>query len=472
MFAALPVGAVAEIVYTHGQTAPPSTGTWVPSTLVAMSDTGASPQTLVTPAQAPSTQQAVCCSSLSPNSSTALFEGFDYQFSGNAAGGFGDYYEGIYELSGGTATRLSPTSAAAPGQSSYDAPAVLTANGQVIFQHQTTLYAGSPPSADGQNWSMDEGSLGGGAANPWLWVGDNGVNAYPGANPSFPPSTFASDPADPSLVAYSLNGQLYTDDQGNTDAVDVAAQPSAYANGGLAWSPDGTELVDVDNTSASSVGTPGADGYSPGLWIFSASASGAHHLLIASPGAGDLFSSPVFVGQNEIAFTEDNNIWEVSASCNACSFPGSAKQLTTDGASSVQDYDPSWTSRTITAIGGTGGTLRSTLGKPSHSGTTVSIAIKCSSGTGSCDDAVGLATEETLRGSKVVAVAARKTTHKDVVLGSKAVAVAQGSSKTVSVSLNRAGKNLLKKFHRLPVLLIVLEGTTTVGTDKVTLVGP
>jgi hypothetical protein len=83
-----------------------------------------------------------------------------------------------------------------------------------------------------------------------------------------------------------------------------------------------------------------------------------------------------------------------------------------------------------------------------------------------------LATEETLRGSKVVAVAAGKTKHKDVVLGSKAVAVAQGSSKTVSVSLNRAGINLLKKFQHLPVLLFVLEGTTTVGTDKVTLVGP
>jgi hypothetical protein len=341
-------GASAEIIYTHGQTAPPASGTWVQSSLWSMGDSGSTPELLLSPAQAPSSQQAICCASTQPNSSTALFEGFDYQYAGNAAGGYGAYYEGLYVLSGGTATRLSPAPASDPGVSSYDAPAVLTANGQVIFQRQTAEYAaGNPGEQVGATWSMDEASIGGGTSSPWLWVGDNGDNAYPGSNRSFPPATFASDPNDPSLVAYS-GGQLYIDNQSNTDAVGVATQPAAYANGGLAWSPDGTELVDIDNTPAGNVGTPGADGYSPGLWMFSSVANGAHHLVLTSPGAGDLFSSPVFVGQNEIAFVADNNIWEVSASCNACTFPGGAHQLTTDGTGTAPDSDPTWTSDTIT----------------------------------------------------------------------------------------------------------------------------
>jgi len=339
--------ASAEIIYTHGQTAPPASGTWVQSSLWSMGDSGSTPQQLLSPAQASSTQQAICCASSQPNSSTAVFDGFDYQYAGNAAGGYGAYYEGMYALSGGKVTRLSPEPASDPGLSSYDAPAVLTANGQVIFQRQTAEYAaGNPGQQVGATWSMDEAPAGGGTSSPWLWVGDNGDNAYPGSNPSFPPATFASDPADPSLVAYS-GSQLYIDNQANTDAVGVATQPAAYANGGLAWSPDGTELVDVDNTPTGNVGTPGADGYSPGLWMFSASAGGAHHLVLASPGAGDLFSSPVFVGQNEIAFVADNNIWEVAASCNACT-SASAHQLTTDGTSAAPDSDPTWTSDTIT----------------------------------------------------------------------------------------------------------------------------
>jgi hypothetical protein len=263
----------------------------------------------------------------------------------------------------------------------------------------------------------------------------------------------------------------------------------------LAWSPDGSELIDVDDTSAINVGTPGADGYSPGIWEFSATADGAHHLVIASTAASGLFSDPVFVGENEIAFAAEDNICEVPASCDACSFPSGATQLTSDGRISVPDFQPSWTSQTITAIGGgssggggsggggsggggggSGAAASSTLGRLTHSKMTVSITIKCSSGSGSCDDSIGLTTREMLRGSKVVGLAARKpgrkTRHEVTVLGTSAVAVAAGGSRTVSVSLNSVGKRLLKRFHRLPLLLVVHQGTTTVGSDKVTLVAP
>jgi hypothetical protein len=56
-------------------------------------------------------------------------------------------------------------------------------------------------------------------------------------------------------------------------------------------------------------------------------------------------------------------------------------------------------------------------------------------------------------------------------VGARGFSVA-GRSQSVSVSLNGAGKSLLKKFHRLPLLLVVLQGKTTVGSEKVTLVAP
>jgi hypothetical protein len=121
--------------------------------------------------------------------------------------------------------------------------------------------------------------------------------------------------------------------------------------------------------------------------------------------------------------------------------------------------------------GGSGGASSSSLGKLGHSGTTVSITISCSAGTGSCDDTVGLAAQETLRGSKIVAVAARRKTKRRVVLfGSKTVTVAAGTSQKVGISLDGAGRSLLKRFDRLPLLLVVLQGKTTVGSEKLTLV--
>ena len=340
------VGAVsaaqAEILYTHGQEAPPVGGTWVPSTIWAMADSGSDPHQLIAASDVASSQQSLCCVSLSPNSTAALFDGFDYQYSGVAAGGYGDYYEGIYVLANGAYTRLSPAPSSAPGQSSYETPAVLTSNGNVIYQFQGVTYSGSPPGVTAATWRMDEVPDTGGSSTNWQWVGDNGDNnSTDGFAASYPPSSFASDPNSPAMLAYALNGNLYIAGNGTTGTT-VASQPDAYANGGIGWSPDGTELVDVDGGSGS-----------PGLWLYAASANSTGRQVIASTSSSGQFSDPVFVGQNEIAFEAENNIWEVSAACSSCSFPADATQLTTDGTATAPDAYPAWTSQTVTVPGGT-----------------------------------------------------------------------------------------------------------------------
>lgn len=77
----LPAGAAAEIVYTHGQPQPqlPVGGGYTPSRLVAMGDGGSDQHVLLNPSQVASDQLLLCCASLQPNSSTMVFNGFDFQ---------------------------------------------------------------------------------------------------------------------------------------------------------------------------------------------------------------------------------------------------------------------------------------------------------------------------------------------------------------------------------------------------------
>ena len=147
----------------------------------------------------------------------------------------------------------------------------------------------------------------------------------------------------------------------------------------------------------------------------------------------------------------------------------SIHELTTDG----EDNFPTWTSSTSTIgvssnTGPPPGKAASTLGKVGVSGTSVSVSLKCSAGSGDCADTIALGTDETVRGSKVIAVAASKTKHKVVIVGAGRVTLGAGRSKTVKVSLDGAGRKLLKKFHKLPVLVIAAQGSRTFGSHKVT----
>jgi chitodextrinase len=92
------------------------------------------------------------------------------------------------------------------------------------------------------------------------------------------------------------------------------------------------------------------------------------------------------------------------------------------------------------------------------------IGVSCAGGKDtSCHLAIKLALSETLKGGKVVAITARskqKTKKRTVTVGTTTVTVAGGSQKTVSVKLNSAARNLLRRYHHLKVALTATNSTS------------
>lgn len=102
-----------------------------------------------------------------------------------------------------------------------------------------------------------------------------------------------------------------------------------------------------------------------------------------------------------------------------------------------------------------------TVGRFTVSGTTAAVTLTCHGASGqSCAVHLVLAVTETIKGGKVTEVVALATKgaaakRKTVSLGSSGVTLAAGQRRTVSVSLNGAGKALLAKRHTLHVGLTI-----------------
>jgi hypothetical protein len=126
----------------------------------------------------------------------------------------------------------------------------------------------------------------------------------------------------------------------------------------------------------------------------------------------------------------------------------------------------------VGGAGGTSGAAVAHLGLVRAATQGASVVITCSAGSAGCSDTVELILRETLHGSQVVAEAAGRTKHRTVVVGSRTVSVSAGGSTTVTVTLNHTGKQLLAKFHKLTVLLSMLQGKSPVGTHNVTIATP
>ena len=115
-----------------------------------------------------------------------------------------------------------------------------------------------------------------------------------------------------------------------------------------------------------------------------------------------------------------------------------------------------------------------TVGHAKVTGTTAAVRITCT-GSAGCPVQrcrLRLSVTETLRGQRLIAVAAR-VRHKVVGVGAASVTLSAGSTETVRISLNRAGRNLLAARHVLKVKLVVTEAlgngqSVTVSTQTVT----
>jgi hypothetical protein len=507
--------ASAEIVYTQGTTAALSDGSWpTPASLYAMNDDGSDQHVLLSPSQVSSSSidlSALCCSSLQPSSSVMMFNGFDYGNVNTVQGGDGRLYDGVYQLANGSLTRLSAPPTAAGGYESSDGPPALLANGGVVYDETGCTYGGSSPVVTGCSSQLDEQPEGGGTATPW---------GYSAGGLAGPPTTYAGDPADAGLLAYvnfvSAN-EILIGNQANTQVTTVATEP--YNKGAVAWNPTGTELVVLDGTPAGDA--PSGSGFSAGIWILAAAQNATPHEVLVDPNpsstsfASSSFANPVFVGANEIVFEYDDNLWSVSTtSCTPCSI-SQATQLTTGGTATAPDQLPSWTSQTITVSGGSGsggsgsggsgsggsgsggsgsgssgsggsgsggsgsggsgsggsGTPpapTSSLGAVTSSSRSATLAVTCSAGTGSCQDTVQLTVDETVKGKRVTKLAAIVTKRRAIVVGTQSALIPAGASQQVTVTLDAAGRKLLTKYHKLPALVSLIQGTHTVGHAIIT----
>jgi hypothetical protein len=99
------------------------------------------------------------------------------------------------------------------------------------------------------------------------------------------------------------------------------------------------------------------------------------------------------------------------------------------------------------------------VGRGSVSGTTARVRVTCKGPAGAkCKLLFRLTVTEILRGKKLVGVTARaKLKKRTVVVGSASVTLKAGETRTVRITLNRTGKALLAKRHKLPVRLRVTQ---------------
>jgi hypothetical protein len=106
--------------------------------------------------------------------------------------------------------------------------------------------------------------------------------------------------------------------------------------------------------------------------------------------------------------------------------------------------------------GGLGSISETQVGAPRVSGRTVSVPLKCSAqAAGSCTITLRLTVVETLRGTRVIAVAARRTRRLTVTVGASTVHLAPGQQRTATVALNATGRRLLAHVRRMAVKLSV-----------------
>jgi hypothetical protein len=114
-----------------------------------------------------------------------------------------------------------------------------------------------------------------------------------------------------------------------------------------------------------------------------------------------------------------------------------------------------------------------TVGRAKVSGNAAAVRVTCSGPAGAqCNVSLRMSVTETLRGHRVIALAAR-VRHKVIGVGSAAVTLAAGNAETVRISLNGTGRNLLAARHVLKVKLVVTEAlgngqSKTVSTQTVT----
>jgi len=126
-----------------------------------------------------------------------------------------------------------------------------------------------------------------------------------------------------------------------------------------------------------------------------------------------------------------------------------------------------------------GGTAAPAVSKVDGGKGKATFKLSCPASVGSCGTyrATGTITEH-LKGKKIVAVTANahakksKPTTKVVTVGSKSGSLTAGKSATVTLTLNKTGTSLLKRFHKLKVHVVIKSGGKVISSKTVTITEP
>ncbi len=290
---------------------------------------------------------------------------------------------GVWSLVGGKLTALTPAAYDCAHENpdivcetSYSSPTV-TSSGDAIYGYDTIGLVYSCPicgdGSGGEMWQLEHRPLNGsGAEASWPVPADTTQAGDDGWEPGGIAQSMASDPADPSTLLYGGSGQntlcnlpineacFPLDVEHTSPSPPTVVQPSVDVGGydAVAFSPNGGEIADIETTTT------------PGIWVYPAgqsdsSMSAQYYWALKDPGPSTANSSNLvirsltFVGDDEIVFSAENNLWSMSSSCwgtnvntntpsPQCGTFGSAPthvtQLTTDGTAADPYIDPSWTS--------------------------------------------------------------------------------------------------------------------------------
>ena len=114
------------------------------------------------------------------------------------------------------------------------------------------------------------------------------------------------------------------------------------------------------------------------------------------------------------------------------------------------------------AVSGTGAVVSPIVSPAGSTGEGATTTVTCPAGGASCPIVATLSVEEA--GG---AVLARKAKRRKLAIGTTKLTLKAGQKRAVTVSLNRAGKQLLSKHKRFTALLTISSGGVTIKTQKV-----
>jgi hypothetical protein len=401
---------------------------------------------------------------------------------------------GLYSLVAGKITRLTTAASHCSFGITYcggeDLDPAVTSTGQVVFY---SFFVSSSPdcfyycSYDGGVVEQFYTTPLSGTQSPTAWpLPPKQGSSYPnGAEPGFQ-GPIASDPADPSRIAYGgtyltgLSEGCASDGSGNCYPLDVeSSHEGSYTQTslddsfyyGFSFSPDGSHIADIET------------GDHKGVWVYpsnqtvtSPAASQVDIWALEDPddvsGAGefDQVVNGLTWTNAGIVVSADYNLWLIPNRCLGtattannptpnCHFPHDAAQLTHDGTSAAPDADPAWTS-SASPIEGFGGSTKLSI-KLSVSSKQKLVSQKSVKGSVQCNVACGVAVTGgvKLKGAKkpqltttfAKALSAGKTVKFSLAFSSKAL-------KTIKTAL---------KHHKKVTAQVVVVGKDASG-HKVT----